>query len=122
MRFVLDPIVEALDPPSAPLEGECPLKLTGQCIVDSGALKVRFTKLPPYEEGTTPELPDAATAERLEVDATFSEGAVDVVAPAFEGAEEPFDAAVQLAADGQVYGPSFAVLKYEAAAAKGKKK
>ncbi len=33
-----------------------------------------------------------------------------------------FAAAVQLSADGQTFGPMFAVLKYEAVAAKGGKK
>ena len=120
VRFVLDPVVQALEPSTAPIEGQCPLKLTGLYFVETGCLKVRFTKLAPYEEGTTPALPPDATY--LEVDVTCDDGAVSVVAPAFEGVADSFAAAVQLSADGQTFGPTFAVLKYEAVAAKGGKK
>lgn len=120
VRFVLDPVVQALEPSTAPIEGQCPLKLTGLYFVETGCLKVRFTKLAPYEEGTTPALPPDATY--LEVDVTCNDGAVGVVAPAFEGVADSFAAAVQLSADGQTFGPTFAVLKYEAVAAKGGKK
>jgi hypothetical protein len=89
-------------------------------FVETGCLKVRFTKLAPYEDGTLPVLPPDAAC--LEVDATCADGAVSVVAPAFEGVTDSFAAAVQLSADGQTFGPSFAVLKYEAVAAKGGKK
>ena len=46
----------------------------------------------------------------------------ELSAPVFEGLEEPFDCVVQLANDGQVYGPTFALFKYEAGGAKGGKK
>jgi len=120
--FVLDPTVASIDPPSCGLEGEAPLKITGAAITDTGALKARFTKFAaPVEEGAEVTLPEPG-AEFLVVDATFAEGCADVLAPVFEGTEEPFDCAVQLSADGQVFGPTFAVFKYEAGAAKGKKK
>ena len=46
----------------------------------------------------------------------------EFVAPAFEGCDEPFDVLVQLANDGQVFGPTFALFKYEAGGGKGGKK
>ena len=84
--------------------------------------QARFIKLPAIEEGEKHSLPADGTAEAMEVGAVGAAGAADLSTPAFEGAAEPFDAALQLSADGQVYGPSFAVFRYEAVAAKGKKK
>jgi len=119
--FAADPLVQAVDPPTGPLEGGAPIKISGLNIGD-GELKARFTKLPPAEEGVERTLPAEGEAEVVTADATAADGCADVTTPVFEGAAEPFDAAVQLSADGQVYGPSFAIFRYDAAPAKGKKK
>ena len=96
----------------------------------TGAVKVRFTRLPPLEEGAEghTSVPAEGDAPVAVADATVCEGGLELTAPAFEGVDEETDAdgfetAVQVALDGYVYGPSFAVYRYEgAAAAKGGKK
>ena len=107
-----DAEVTGVEPPTGPLGGDVPLRLTGNGFVASPALKVRFTKT------------DAETgsAESLEVAATVADdGAIECVAPAFEGAAEPFDAAVHVSLDGQSYPDGAgATFRYEGAA--GKKK
>jgi hypothetical protein len=84
---------------------------------------VRLTKLDePLPEGEAPTLP--ADGVSMEVEATLSEdgSGAEFVTPVFEGMEEGFDCVVQLANDGQVWGPGLVLFKYEAAAVKGKKK
>ena len=128
--FVLDATVTGAEPAAGPLEGGAELKILAEGVAEGAVgVKARFTRLPPLEEGaeahtTLPaEGDDGAVA--MVVDATACEGGVEVTAPAFEVDEggDGFDVAVQLALDGYVYGPSFAVYTYEgAAAAKGGKK
>eukprot|EP00966_Prymnesium_polylepis_P109213 2527952-Prymnesium_polylepis.1 len=42
--YIADPEVEALDPPSGPIEGGAPLKLTGSGFRAAESLAVRFTR------------------------------------------------------------------------------
>ena len=105
-----DAEVTGVEPPVGALGGDVPLRLTGNGFVASPDLKVRFTKT------------DVEPAESLEVAATVADdGAIECVAPAFEGAAEPFDATVHVSLDGQSYPEGGgATFRYEGAA--GKKK
>ena len=121
--FVGDPELSGCDPAVGVLEGDFPIKVLAQHVADTGVLKARFTKLPAVvEEGEAPTLPTGDDVTAIEVDATFCESAdgVDVTAPVFEDVTEPFDVVVQLSNDGQIYGPSLALFKFEASAGKGK--
>ena len=123
--FVGEPAVKALDPPSGPLEGGGSVKVNGHYFSDTGHLTARLTKLPdPLEEGDLAVLPTGDDVLVVDVPCTLAdEGAsCEFVVPAFEGLEEAFDVCVQIANDGQIFSPTLAVYKYEAGAAKGKKK
>jgi len=121
--FVPEPTVSACEPPSGALEGGGTVKLVAAHVADTGVLTVRLTKLDaPPEEGAPLVLPTGDDVVSLTVDATYAADGAEFVAPVFEGLEEAFDVVAQLANDGQVYGTSLALFKYEAAPAKGKKK
>ena len=123
--YVAEPTVTACDPESGPLEGGVAVKVVATHVSDTGVVKAKFTKIATVEEGEAPAMPgEGEEVLALEVEATVTaEGdGAEVTAPVFEGMEEPFDTAVQLSNDGQIYGPSFAVFKYDAGGGKGKKK
>ena len=123
--YVAEPTVTACDPESGPLEGGVAVKVVATHVSDTGVVKAKFTKIATVEDGEAPAMPgEGEEVLALEVEATVTaEGdGAEVTAPVFEGMEEPFDTAVQLSNDGQIYGPSFAVFKYDAGGGKGKKK
>ena len=125
--FCPDSSVAAADPPSGPIEGGGAVKITGTGIVDTGFGKARFVRLPPPPEGEeNSALPDDSSLWEgvIEVDVAVNadDGSVDVTSPVFEGVEEPFACALQYANDGQTYGQTYALFKYEAAGGKGGKK
>jgi len=114
--YIADPEVEALDPPSGPIEGGAPLKLTGSGFRAAESLAVRFTR-------TELDI-NAACPESLTVEGTFADdGSVACETPVFEGADSPFDTNVQLTVDGQIFSPvtEATVFKFEAGGGKKKK-
>ena len=128
--FCADAAVTSADPPSGPVEGGAPLKLLGTSIVDTGFGKARFVRLPAVEGDEEPTMPDDPALYEGIVEVTpdaisAEEGSVELTSPEFEGAAdtgEPFACALQFANDGQTYGSSYVIFKYDASGGKGGKK
>ena len=117
--------VEAVEPPTAALAGGAELKLTCSGVVDTGSLKVKFSRSEPdevvYADATLDDEPITLTTAPDEEGNTteYTRQRVTVVAPAFENAAEPFDATVQLSVDGGQFIEPGLAFKYEGG---GKKK